>query len=192
MFTARAERAAEVRRADPGLPLFAEHRLDPGAEPFGVFVAPLPGPGELPRGRHPVRVPTAAEMPELLRLARELDGRVDEPWFRTPAPPNERAFVVSIGTALAGQGWVSVVGDHARLHSLMVRPAFRRLGIGTDLVAARLLWARSSGAREALTEIAEGNLASRRIYERAGFRERSHVYLHGLNEAAPARPDPLR
>ena len=73
---------------------------------------------------------------------------------------------------------MSRVGAQARLHSLTVRAPHRRLGIGTDLLAARLLWARRMGCERILSEIARDNMPSQLIALRAGMRRVGEIYFH--------------
>jgi len=60
-------------------------------------------------------------------------------------------------------GWLSIVNGVGRLHSLHVKPQFRRIGIGEDILFARLLWLRSKRARSAFSEISRDNPPSSRI-----------------------------
>ena len=75
----------------------------------------------------------------------------------------ERCFFVRLGKEIAGLGWLSIVNDIGRLHSLHVKAQFRRIGIGEDILFARLLWLRSKRARSAFSEISRGNSPSSRI-----------------------------
>jgi len=52
------------------------------------------------------------------------------------------------------------------------------MGIGSDLLFARLLYARDAGACEAISEISERNAASRAVAERAGMRVAGTVFLY--------------
>lgn len=81
----------------------------------------------------------------------------------------EIGFVAAEGGTLFGFGFATVAGDTALLHSLTVVPASRNLGVGTDLVAARLGALAALGVRRVRVEIAETNAASLAIARKLGF-----------------------
>ena len=66
---------------------------------------------------------------------------------------------------------VRTVADEAEILTLAVRPADRRRGIATDLVARGASVAVAQGATRLFLEVAEDNAAARGLYERAGFVE---------------------
>ena len=68
------------------------------------------------------------------------------------------------------------------MHSLAVRPMYRHLGLGTDLLFARLLWARAAGARSVLSEIADQNLPSRAVAEAGGMRRVGEIFFYPPSE----------
>jgi ribosomal protein S18 acetylase RimI-like enzyme len=172
---ASAERLFAARGATAA---FAEHRLEPTAEEYRIYAASLEPTASPHRFRHDVRRARADDAPELLELMRGVYGLVDPTWFEAPPAPEEQAFVVALDGRLVGAAWVTVVGAHARLHSLSVAPRCRGLGIGADLVRARLWFAGQLGARDALSEIAASNVASCGAAERAGFRATGAIYEH--------------
>ncbi len=169
---------ASIFRELGAFDVFAEYPLGQPIERFLIFSGPVdPSAGERPF-RHLVRPARDADLPEVERIVREEVGPGEEGWLRSRPPANERGFVAEVGGRVAGVAWVSVVGSAARLHSLLVRPAYRRIGVGTDLLRARLGWAAGAGARTVLSEIAEGNGASRRLAEREGLRPVGEIFLH--------------
>ena len=109
---------------------------------------------------------------------REVYGVVNERWFDGPPNPSEAGFLAEVDGRLAGIGWVSKVHGHARIHSLTVRAPYRRVGIGTDLLFARLLWAHRTGASEVLSEISALNLGSQTIAARGGMRRVGQIYYY--------------
>lgn len=74
-----------------------------------------------------------------------------------------------------------VIADEAEILTLAVRPAARRAGTGRRLVEATVVQAAARGAARLFLEVAEGNVAARRLYEGAGFVEagrRRGYYAH--------------
>ena len=86
--------------------------------------------------------------------------RINKSWVRVALKNGERCFVVRLNDEIAGLGWVSLVNGSGRLHSLFVQSQFRRMGIGEDILNARLLWLKSNHAHSAFCEVSRYNLAS--------------------------------
>jgi len=91
----------------------------------------------------------------------------------------------SIGALLAGPGafgllaasdgepagfiLVRPAADEAEILSLAVLPAWRRRGLGRRLLAAALERLVAAGTRRLLLEVAEDNVAARKLYQAAGL-----------------------
>jgi ribosomal protein S18 acetylase RimI-like enzyme len=84
-------------------------------------------------------------------------------WVGVALKDGEKCFVARLENEIAGLGWVSIVEGIGRLHSLFVRPQFRRIGIGRDILYARLFWLKARRARSAFSEISRENPSSSRI-----------------------------
>lgn len=183
------ERVSSIFSRSPGLArglvaargtwsAYSDFLFDGPHEAYRVYSISLTGSPSLHRFRHRVRPVGEPDIARVVDLVQEVHGRVDPRWFRSAPDSPETGFVVEVGPRLAGVGWVAVAGRSARLHSLAVRPAYRRLGIGSDLLFARLLWAASAGATEALSEIAEGNRPSCSVAEAGGMHSVGELYLY--------------
>jgi RimJ/RimL family protein N-acetyltransferase len=61
-----------------------------------------------------------------------------------------------------------------------VKQRYRKAGIGTDLLYARLLWMKELGVRKVFSEVSDYNLASRDIALKAGFIETGKIYLYHI------------
>lgn len=74
-------------------------------------------------------------------------------------------------------GYVAAFATEKRSHvvSLVVRPEYRRLGIGTCLLESLLERLRSNGVAQVLLEVREDNVAAAGLYKRLGFRESRRV-----------------
>jgi RimJ/RimL family protein N-acetyltransferase len=178
VFARRAEVARELAERSESPAFYAEVDLDGPREPFRIYVRTL-GVEPPHRFRSAVRLLTPTVDPRVPDLLREVYGDSAERWLPVAHAEGERAVGAEVEGKLVGLAWVLVAGRDARLHGLTVRAEYRRLGIGTDLVLARLVYAHRLGARVALSEIADRNLASRATAERAGLRPVGRVYLYG-------------
>ncbi len=175
----RSHALAERFVRDRGdLGVFADYLLSPNAEVFDIFRASLAPVRPTRRYRNVLRAVRPSDLPALCALLGEVCGPVNGRWFESVPWRTDSGFLAEVDGRLAGVGWVTVVRDHARLHSLTVRPPYRRMGIGTDLVAARLDLARRAGAKDVLSEISRGNVVSRRIALAVGFERVGEMYFH--------------
>ena len=184
--------AARLAGSAEGFSIFTEADLGAPSEEYTVFTADL-ATEPAPTLRHPVRVVSRSGFDRVVALLEEMYGPPTARWARVAREEGETCLAVEAGGSLAGVAWVQVVGSQARLHTLSVRTGFRRTGIGSDLLTARLLWARQAGATRAVSEISEHNPASRAVAERAGMRPagRVHLYARPAPPHAAVRPLPF-
>lgn len=178
--------AEELARTVPEGAVYAEVDLGGSPERFRIFAVEL---GEAPahRFRHAPRLLSDDETAEVGALLSEVYGTPAEDWLAVASAEGERCFGVKVGEELVGVAWAQVAGRSARLHTLTVRPGFRELGIGTDLVFARLWFAFRSGADRAVSEISERNARSAALAARAGMRPVGEMFLHpGPSSRAPS------
>jgi GNAT superfamily N-acetyltransferase len=176
VFTRLRDVAESFAGLHAGSPVFSDFRLGAKSEAFQVFEGAPTGTAPAHQFRHPVRAAGDEDRDELLGLMRGVHGVVDDGWFRTVVREHEVGFVVDGDREIAGAGWVSVSNGVGRLHSLSVRPRYRRTRVGTDLWHARMRWAAGNGARRVVTEISEHNVGSRAIAEAGGMRRVGEIY----------------
>lgn len=72
---------------------------------------------------------------------------------------------------IAGYGGMRTVLDEGYVNDIAVLPAFRRQGVGFELVKALVRYAREKGLRFLTLEARASNQSAIRLYERAGFRD---------------------
>ena len=105
------------------------------------------------------------------RLAMLHAEAFDAPWDAAAFETLLGQAGVHMAEAAGGFILVRTVADEAEILTLAVRPADRRRGIATDLVARGASVAAMQGATRLFLEVAEDNAAARGLYERAGFVE---------------------
>ncbi len=186
--------AALVERTihDPsGRSVYAEVDLDLPREVFAIYAAELAR-EPTHRFRHPVELLGDEEDRSVRSLVEETHGQLRRPWALPPAGGAESRFGVRLGGELVGVAWLALAGRSARLHTLGVRAGYRRLGIGTDLLFGRMLWAWQAGARRVVSEISAGNVASRAVAEKGGLRQVGQGFFYrGAPQVRPSSdPDP--
>lgn len=174
---ARERRVAEILFSMcQQVSVYSDFELSTGSERYWVYSADSGSESPNRRFAHPVRAVEPADRGAILSLMRAVYGSVDEVWFETTPADLEAGFLVEGDEEIAGVAWATVVDGFGRLHSLSVRPRYRRTGIATDLWHARMAWARRMGAGRVVTEIAESNLPSRTIAEAGGMRVAGTIY----------------
>ncbi len=131
------------------------------------------------------RIPTAGELTKIRNARRgDLDDvlRIDREGFddfwvfdrnaiahARKATPNHRYVVATIDRTIVGYAITGHAGRTGYLQRLGVAESARRQGIGGQLIADSLTWARRAGAQEVLVNTQEINDTARRVYERHGF-----------------------
>ena len=87
---------------------------------------------------------------------------------------NPRAYWLIGGDGLAASCWLLAsngVSRWGRLYSLAVDPEARGQGLGARLLDAGVTWARGQALTSCRAEVKADNVAARRLYAKAGFRE---------------------
>ncbi len=116
---------------------------------------------------------------------------LNEHWVDVALKQGERCFIVRLDKEIAGWGWLSIVNGNGRLHSLYVKPQFRRIRIGEDILYARLLWLKSKGAHSAFSEISRHNSPSSRIALKGQMTACGQIFQY-FNKNQPRKVEPRR
>jgi ribosomal protein S18 acetylase RimI-like enzyme len=177
VFSRSTATAEMLRDRHPGWSIFTERELSGPHDTFRVYRGHL---DDLDMGPldHPIRAVEGGDLPAVRGLLERSDGPINPRWFTGIPSATEQGVVAEDRGRVVGVGWLSSLGGFARLHSLAVEPRYRRLGIATALVRARLRRARALGADSVISEIAEENGPSRAIAERLGFEVVGRMFLH--------------
>jgi GNAT superfamily N-acetyltransferase len=103
---------------------------------------------------------------------------INKKWVKVALKNGDRCFIAKLSNEIAGLGWVSLVNGIGRLHSLYVKPQFRRIGIGEDILNARLLWLKSKRAHSVFTEISRYNIPSSNNVMKAHMKVSGQVFQY--------------
>ncbi len=147
---------------------------DPAWKPAGRVldtfeVLALDRPAAVPYDSAIVRPMTAADQPAVTAIAEAVYlGRAAR-WVSTCFQDGDLGFVGEIGGRVVAFGFATVAGTAARLHTLTVLPQHRAMGIGSELMAARLSTLSALGVERVVVEISKNNTASLRVALKAGF-----------------------
>ena len=108
---------------------------------------------------------------------------INKNWVRVAIKNGENCYVARLSNEIAGLGWVSMV-TVGRLHSLYVKPQFRRIGIGEDILNATTFLAQIEGCLFGISEISRYNVSSSSNAPKAHMKLRGQVFQYfkkGLN-----------
>jgi len=108
---------------------------------------------------------------------------INKKWVRIALKNGERCYIVRLSNEIAGLGWVSLVNGFGRLHSLYVKPQYRRIGIGEDILNARLFWLKANNARSVFTEISRHNIPSSNNVMKAQMKLSGQVFQYFKRES---------
>lgn len=84
------------------------------------------------------------------------------------------------GAVLAARGRGAISGDLVAITGIGTLPAFRRRGLGTEILRALEAWGAGAGARRAALQVEADNGAAIAMYRRLGYAERYRYHYRGL------------
>lgn len=136
------------------------------------------------------------EVDDLDLVLRNENLSYPHPWTRRVFQDCLRAgyecWVLDIDTDIAAHGIMSVAAGESHILTLCVHPAYRRGGLGRDLLQHMLTQARELGAEHCFLEVRPSNEGAQQLYYKAGFvtvGQRQHYYPAG--EPSGTREDAL-
>jgi ribosomal-protein-alanine N-acetyltransferase len=101
-------------------------------------------------------------------------------------------FVAEANGSIVGYAAFWAVMDQGELGNVSVTSAWRRRGIGQQLIRSVLVRAHERGVREVFLEVRASNYGAQTLYERFGFSEvglRRNYYLEPVEDALVMRRD---
>jgi len=164
--------------------LFAELRTEVESEIYDIYTTDLENCDIAHRFSYEISMDDEGETGEIERFMVLAHPGMNRRWTRVALKSGDRCLLVRLGSEIAGLGWVSLVKSIGRIHSLFVKPQFRRLSIGEDILYARLLWLKSKRARSAFSEISRCNSPSSRIALKAQMRVCGQVFQYSRKSLA--------
>jgi GNAT superfamily N-acetyltransferase len=150
--------------------LFAELKTEVESEVYDIYSIDLENHDIVHRFSHEISMADDGQIGEIERFMVLANPGMNRRWIRVALKNGDKCLTVRLDSEIAGLGWVSFVRGIGRIHSLFVKPQFRKLGIGEDILYARLLWLKSNNARSAFSEISRYNSPSSRIASKAQMR----------------------
>jgi GNAT superfamily N-acetyltransferase len=156
--------------------VFAEMRTEHESEIYDIYTIDLEKLAIVHRFTHEISVAEERDADEIEQFMVQTHPGMNRKWVDVALKEGDRCFIVRLGSEIAGLGWLSIVNDIGRLHSLYVKPQFRRISIGEDILYARLLWLKSMRSRSAFSEISRHNTSSSRIAAKGSMRVSGQIF----------------
>jgi GNAT superfamily N-acetyltransferase len=168
--------------------VFAELRTEIESEIYDIYTIDLENHNIAHSFSHEISMADERQIGEIERFMVLAYPGMNRRWIRVALKNGDKCFVVRLDSEIAGLGWVSFVKNIGRIHSLFVKPQFRRLGIGEDILYARLMWLKSKHARSAFSEISRFNSSSVRITLKARMMVCGQVFQYFKKNLAGKKP----
>ncbi|MGC8515072.1 MAG: GNAT family N-acetyltransferase [Thermoplasmata archaeon] len=162
--------------------LFCEFKLDIENEPFSVLELDLFLSDLIHTFSNEVSLLGLADINEVKNAMDTIFRGMNLRWVESALRNGDRCFAAMSGEEIMGLGWCSIEEKVGHLVSLGVKPKYRKAGIGTDLLYARLLWMKDLGVHKVLSEISDSNQSSKNIALKAGFVERGKIFLYRIKQ----------
>jgi len=147
-------------RLNPFNFLFSELRTELENEIYDIYTVEFENLALAHRFSYEISIAEKEHTCEIEQFMAATHPGINNRWVSVALNNGDRCFIVRLSNEIAGLGWVSLVNGIGRLHTLYVKPQFRRIGIGEDILNARLLWLKSKHAHSAFCEISRNNVAS--------------------------------
>ena len=165
-------------RLKPFKSIYAELQTEHPKEIYDIHTIDLENNSLDHKFSHTISIADREQSEEIQRLMLSTHPGTNPRWIDVALGNGDKCVTVRLGDEIAGLGWLSLVNGIGRLHSLFVKPRFRKIGVGLDILSARLLWLKSKHARMALSEISVTSLQSSKIAIKGGMKVSGQVYRY--------------
>jgi hypothetical protein len=187
IFTQSREAFDYFLKLKPFKSIYAELRTEYRNEVYDIHTIDLENSSLDHKFSHAISVADGDQIEEIRQFMLSTHPGTNPRWIDVALRNGDRCVTVRLGEEIAGAGWLSLVNGIGRLHSLFVKPRFRKIGLGVDILFARLFWLKSKHARMAFSEISADNRQSSQISTRGGMGVSGQVYQYFKTETARPR-----
>src|SRR3989475_7600432 len=119
-----------------------------------------------------------SDVGELERFMAASQPETNRQWVKVALRNGDKCFVVRIANRIVSIAWMTIVGGVARSHGLYVESQFRRMGIMSDNLQARIIYLKSRHVHTLINEIPESNIASAGHAANAGEKIVGKIFLY--------------
>jgi ribosomal protein S18 acetylase RimI-like enzyme len=169
--------------------LWSELKTEHESETYDLHTVNLDGQSIVHSFNHPIIIAEDHQLAEIEQFTALANPGTNPRWVNVALQNGDKCFLVKFQNEIAGIAWLSHFNRIGRLYSLHVKHQFRRTGIGTDLLFARLLWLKARHAHSAFSEISRNNPTSAKVSIRGHMTVTGQVYQYlGKDHGAQHRP----
>jgi ribosomal protein S18 acetylase RimI-like enzyme len=183
IFTRSKEVFDYFLRLKPFDSLFAELKTERDCETYDIYNVDVEKLAFAHSFKHEISVADESQLDQIEQFMVSTHPGLNRKWVRVALKGGEKCFVAKLENEIVGLGWLSIMHGIGRLHSLFVRPQFRRISIGQDILAARLFWLKAKHARSAFSEISRENSSSSKIAVGGGMSVSGQVFQYFRKDA---------
>jgi GNAT superfamily N-acetyltransferase len=158
--------------------VYAELKTELENEPYGIYTIDLNNLEIDHRFSYEITMADSSQTVEIERFMALTHPGINRRWVRVALKNGDKCFTLRLSDEIAGIGWLSLVNRVGRLHSLYVLPQYRKMRMGEDILNARLLWAKSKGARCMFSEISRSNVSCLRVAAKGQMKASGQVYQY--------------
>jgi len=187
IFTQSREAFDYFYRLKPFKSIYAELQTEHPKEIYDIYTIEFENSSLDHTFSHAISVADGDQIEEIRQFMLSTHPGTNPRWIDVALRNGDKCVTVRLGEEIGGVGWLSLVNGIGRLHSLFVKPRFRTMGLGLDILFARLFWLKSKHARMAFSEISAENHQSSQISMRGGMRVSGQVYQYFKTETAKPR-----
>ena len=187
VFTRSREVFDHFYRLKPFKSIYAELQAEHPKEIYDIHTIDLENNSLDHTFSYAISVANGEQVDEIRRFMLSTHPGTNPRWIDVALGNGDKCVTVRLGEEIAGIGWLSLVKGIGRLHSLFVKPRFGRIGVGLDILFARLLWLKSKHARMAFSEISVNSLQSSKIAIKGGMTVSGQVYRYFNTETGKPR-----
>ena len=158
--------------------VFAEIKTEIENEPYDIYTIDLKNLDFRHEFNHEISIADNSQTDEIQQFMALAHPGTNEKWVRVALKNGDKCFTVRLSEEIAGIGWLSLVSGVGRLHSLYVKPNYRKMRIGEDILNARLLWAKSKSAQLVFSEISHKNVQCLRVASKGHMQASGQIYQY--------------
>jgi ribosomal protein S18 acetylase RimI-like enzyme len=172
--------------------LWSEFATENQSEIFDIYTLDLEDRPIVHSFKHQITLADDQQVDDVERFIISAQPEINKKWVRVAFANGEKCFTIRLDKEVAGLAWLSNVNGIGKLHSLNVKPQFRKMGMGRDLLFARLLWLKAKHARTAFSEISRQNLPSVKVAMKGNMTATRQVFqYYGKDPERRAEPKSL-
>ncbi len=126
-----------------------------------------------------IEVLQISDLPDLMECVKSVYSFAQSSSVRASLQDGDICFIARINNHIAGFAFLSIANHDGRFPLIGVLQEYHGLGIGNDLMRARMSFLKKMGVRRVFSEIEEHNVRSLELSKKFGFKPVGQLWLYG-------------